>query len=155
MASCLVCFMLWRKGTTHVDGLVWRRKVIFAGFAKRLVKLVLIEVKYVCVCWLCGTKCLPGHFYAYYLGMWTSRNFRCSSISIRSFSIKITFRAEKFRATFEPSNSRAEILRTQFDPSRSRTSNRADFEHQPKWFELSKPHYQLKTKCFWLIYIFK
>ena len=49
MASCLVCFMLWKKGTTHVDGLVWRKKVIFAGFAKRLVKLVLIEVKYVCV----------------------------------------------------------------------------------------------------------
>ena len=66
------------------------------------------------------------------LGLLTSRNFSCSSISIRSFSIKITFRAEKFRATFEPSNSRAEILRTQFDPSRSRTSNRADFEHQPK-----------------------
>ena len=84
---------------------------------------------------------LPGWCHGIELGMWTSRNFRCSSISIRSFSIKITFRAEKFRATFEPSNIRSENFRTQFDPSQSRTSNRAVFEHQAKWFILNKTHH--------------
>ena len=79
------------------------------------------------------------------VGLLTSRKFSCSSISIRSSSIKIALRAEKFRATFEPSKTRADFFRTQFDPSRSRTSSRADFEHQVKWFTLSKAHHKSKA----------
>ena len=85
------------------------------------------------------------HIIRWGLGLLTSRNFSCSSISIRSSSIKIALRAEKFRATFEPSKTRADFFRTQFDPSRSRTSSRADFEHQAKWFILSKSHHKSKA----------